>query len=178
MLLTNAELALAGLLAESPKHPYQLEKDVEQRDMRQWTDLSMSSIYKLLKKMERRGLVISENSVTEENRLRRIYSLTATGNDLLKQTLRSTLTEPEIQPHPVNVALYFMGTLPKKERLRCLEIYRDKVAERAECYSQLEDYMKSNNCTIEHLSIATRLQVLHRTEADWLNRLIDSYNKS
>jgi len=51
--LTNAEAALLGLLSERPMHPYQIEKEVRSRDMRFWTELSMSSIYKLLRKLEK-----------------------------------------------------------------------------------------------------------------------------
>ena len=58
--LSNAEAALLGLLAEKPMHPYQIEQEVRYRDMRFWTELSMSSIYKLLRKLEREGLVIKK----------------------------------------------------------------------------------------------------------------------
>jgi hypothetical protein len=34
MTITSAEAALLGLLTEGDKHPYQIEKDVQFRDMR------------------------------------------------------------------------------------------------------------------------------------------------
>ncbi|MBC8375118.1 MAG: PadR family transcriptional regulator, partial [FCB group bacterium] len=79
--ISNAEAALLGLLAEKPKHPYQIEKDVEYREMRTWTDLSMSSIYKLLKKLEDQKLVTSEMVLTEDNRARKIYSISEAGRE-------------------------------------------------------------------------------------------------
>lgn len=174
-LFTNAELALAGLLAEEPKHPYQLEKDVEQRDMRYWTDLSMSSIYKLLKKMEQEGLVASSSCLTEENRARKVYSLTKRGVSVMKESVRSALMTPDLQQHPVNVALYFMGILTREEKVACLEKYRDAIQQRMDCYKELERFMKKENCTKEHISIAERLRELHKAEADWLKKFIATY---
>jgi DNA-binding PadR family transcriptional regulator len=46
--LTNSEVALLGLLSEKAKHAYQIGRDVEHRDMRSWTDLSQSTIYRQL----------------------------------------------------------------------------------------------------------------------------------
>ena len=54
--LSNGEAALLGLLSEKPMYPYQIEQEVKYRDMRFWNDLSMSSIYKLLDGLEKKGL--------------------------------------------------------------------------------------------------------------------------
>jgi DNA-binding PadR family transcriptional regulator len=71
--ISNAEAALLGLLSEGPMYPYQIEQEVKYRDMRFWNDLSMSSIYKLLDGLERKGLVARANEVSPENRLRKLY---------------------------------------------------------------------------------------------------------
>ena len=49
--ITNSELALLGLLMESPMHGYQIEQIIEDRGMREWTTIDLSSIYYLLHKM-------------------------------------------------------------------------------------------------------------------------------
>ena len=48
-ILTDAELTLLGPLCEEPMHAWQIEKAIQYRDMRQWTDLSQSMIYKQLR---------------------------------------------------------------------------------------------------------------------------------
>ncbi len=55
--LTKAEYAILGLLVEKPVHGYDLERLIEQRGMREWTELGFSSIYYILKKLESRGIV-------------------------------------------------------------------------------------------------------------------------
>ena len=55
--LTDAELVVLSLICEQPQHGYQLENHITQRNMRAWTDLSTSSIYYLLGKLEEKGFM-------------------------------------------------------------------------------------------------------------------------
>ena len=51
--MTNAELAILSLIGESPRHGYEIEQVIEARGMREWTEIGFSSIYYLLKKLEK-----------------------------------------------------------------------------------------------------------------------------
>ncbi|MGD8625667.1 MAG: helix-turn-helix transcriptional regulator, partial [Anaerolineae bacterium] len=48
--MTNAELAILTLVAEAPHHGYEIEQIIQERGMREWTEVGFSSIYYLLKK--------------------------------------------------------------------------------------------------------------------------------
>jgi DNA-binding PadR family transcriptional regulator len=54
-MMTNAELAILSLVDERPRHGYEVEQVIEERGMREWTEIGFSSIYYLLKKLEREG---------------------------------------------------------------------------------------------------------------------------
>ena len=54
-VLTPAELTVLGLIVEQPRHGYDLEQVIEERGIRQWTDIAFSSIYYVLAKLEKRG---------------------------------------------------------------------------------------------------------------------------
>jgi DNA-binding PadR family transcriptional regulator len=43
--MTNAELAILSLVAEQPRHGYEIEQVIEEREMREWTEIGFSSIY-------------------------------------------------------------------------------------------------------------------------------------
>jgi DNA-binding PadR family transcriptional regulator len=76
--LTDAELVLLGLLAEQPRHAYELETVIDERGVRAWTALGFSSIYYVLTKLERRGLLTSEQPVGQPKG-RRTYTPTPAG---------------------------------------------------------------------------------------------------
>ena len=58
--MTNAELAILSLIAEQPRHGYDIEQIIEARGMRDWTEIGFSSIYYLLNKLEKAGLIESQ----------------------------------------------------------------------------------------------------------------------
>lgn len=84
--LTDAELVVLGLVAEMPRHGYQLEQVIEQRGMREWTRIGFSSIYFVLGKLEKMQLVSSEKPA--EAKAKKVFSVTDAGrSELVLQTL-------------------------------------------------------------------------------------------
>ena len=76
--MNNAELAILGLLAEKPRHGYQLERLVQQRNMRDWADLALSTIYYTLKQLQKKAW-LSTRPGEPGQRGRTIYELTPPG---------------------------------------------------------------------------------------------------
>jgi len=161
-----------GLLAEEPKHPYQIEKDVEYRDMRSWTDLSMSSIYKLLRKLEEGGYVGSETEISEGNRARKIYSLTEPGREMLEAKLRSLLRNPEMGKDSFHVAIYNSNLLPEDEVKSCLTQYREAVTELIDGYRRLEKFLEEKECSAARLAVATRPRFRWEGELKWVDEYL------
>jgi DNA-binding PadR family transcriptional regulator len=69
--MTKAELAILGLVAEKPRHGYEIEGVIEARGMRDWTEIGFSSIYYLLKKLEDKGLVTGQLEKASESGMKR-----------------------------------------------------------------------------------------------------------
>jgi DNA-binding PadR family transcriptional regulator len=171
--ITKAETALLGLLTESPMYPYQIEKEVEFREMRLWTELSMSSIYKTLKKLEEKGLVDRKNKVSEENRIRKLYSISEKGTDTLKNELLEMITEPEHIVWQVDLATYNLDVLPRKEAMGALQKYRTKLEEKIEFWKGVQKCLTELECPDYRFAISTRPQFLLKGEIEW----VDSYIK-
>ena len=69
-----------SLVVETPRHAYEIEQVVAERGMRDWTDVGFSSIYYVLGKMERAGLVEGHSDDTaSKGPARRVYSPTPKG---------------------------------------------------------------------------------------------------
>ena len=63
--LTNAELAVLSLIAEKPRHGYEVETVIEERNMREWTEIGFSSIYHILRKLARQDFLIGKQGEKE-----------------------------------------------------------------------------------------------------------------
>jgi len=56
--MTNAELVLLSLIAENPRHGYDLEHVIAERGMRNWTEIAFSSIYFVLNQLVKQELAV------------------------------------------------------------------------------------------------------------------------
>jgi DNA-binding PadR family transcriptional regulator len=108
-----------GLIIERPQHGYDLEQVIEQRGIRQWTDIGFSSIYYLLTKLQARELVYVPR-VPSAAKSRRVFSATAQGREVAARTALAILAEPRPVPHPFLVGLANLALLSEQEYVDAL----------------------------------------------------------
>ena len=111
-MLTASELTVLGLLVEHPRHGYDLERVIEQRGIRQWTDIGFSSIYYVLSKLEKRGLVeVGEGR--SGARSRRVFQATAEGRRVAAAEAVALIARLRMVPHPILVGLANLPLIPE-----------------------------------------------------------------
>jgi DNA-binding PadR family transcriptional regulator len=110
-----------GLLAESPSHPYELNKKIQDRGYREWTEIGFSSIYSILKQLEKQDLVDVSEAV-EKSRTRTIYQLTPLGTQTLVREIKRILVSPKRPIAEWDLGLaYMFGLLSYEEQIQHLE---------------------------------------------------------
>lgn len=78
--LTNAELAVLGLIVERDMHGYEIEEEIRERGMRNWTEIGFSSIYHILRLLEGEGLIGSRTEAAPgKGPARKVYESRAKG---------------------------------------------------------------------------------------------------
>ena len=144
--MTDAELVILSLVAEMPRHGYQIEQVIEEREMREWTELGFSSIYYLLNKLEAGGLIDSAlERPSGRGPARKVYTITEAGWKTCRQGILEALSEP---PRPQSMFLLGMSNLPavpREEALAALQHYAASLAERRE---HLQERMNIGQGTI------------------------------
>ena len=88
---SDADIVLLSLLAEQPRHGYDLDRVIEQRGYRQWTSLAFSSVYYLLKRLSKRGLL--EPDEGSQGR-RTVFRVTEAGRRELRQAAGERVLAP------------------------------------------------------------------------------------
>ncbi len=115
--MTDAELAILSLVVETPRHAYEIERVIAERGMRDWTDIGFSSIYYLLAKMERAGLVQARlEAGGGKGPVRRIYAPTAQGVVAWTDASLSALSTPMVKM-PFLLGLTNLRGLPMDQAL-------------------------------------------------------------
>lgn len=128
--MTNAELAILGLIVEQPRHGYEIDQVIKERGMRNWTEVGFSSIYYVLKKLEREGLIAGHLEEAERGPARKVYHATAAGVEARRASVVQALSAPQHCHSPLLLGLANMPGVPADTALAALMQYRDSLAER------------------------------------------------
>ncbi|TCP46785.1 hypothetical protein EV191_11361 [Tamaricihabitans halophyticus] len=112
--LTDGEMTVLGLLIEQPRHGYDLERVIEQRGVRAWTALGFSSIYYVLDKLAKRGL-IEATSTPAGKKSRAVFAVTSSGRELCATATRDALTALTPARARVLIAMANSPILPATE---------------------------------------------------------------
>jgi DNA-binding PadR family transcriptional regulator len=174
--LSDADTALLGLLSEEPMHPWQIEKEVRERDMRSWTDLSQSTIYKQLRALETAGFVATREEVVD-GRLRRVHALTDPGREALRARLQELLATPQHTKWRVDLATYNVDLLTVGEAAASLAQYRTGLEDNIRGYGELEAFLVASGCPEHRLAIPRRAIRLLEGELRWLDEFATSLAK-
>jgi DNA-binding PadR family transcriptional regulator len=128
---TPAEVAILGLVNEGETHGYGINQTIEERGMRIWTTVGFSSIYAILQRLEKAGLVRSRQNNTEKLPKRKLYRITSEGKTALRNAVKLYLSEPDRPHFRVDLGVANLYLLPKEEAITCLKAYcadlRDKI---------------------------------------------------
>jgi DNA-binding PadR family transcriptional regulator len=128
--MTDAELAILGLVVEQPRHGYEIEQVIEERGMREWTEVGFSSIYYLLKKLEREGLVEGRLEEAERGPARKVFCATPDGVEALRAGTLDALSVPKRCYSPLLLGLSHLPTVPPAEAQTALQKYRAALVHR------------------------------------------------
>jgi len=176
--ISNSEAALLGLLSEQPMYPYQIEQQVKYRDMRSWTDLSMSSIYKLLQKLEKTSLISRKDEVSTENRIQKIYTISEEGKKALQEKIQTILSEPEHKKWQIDIGTYNLNLIPKENIQAALTKYRQALQKTIQEYEALLKFLQDEECPNYRYGVAERPIFLLKGEIQWVDYFLKQQNLS
>ena len=176
--MTNAELAILGLVIEQARHGYEIEQVIASRDMREWTEIGFSSIYYLLKKLQKNGMVRSRiDAANQQGPARTVYEATADGLTAWQQAMLSVLATP--QPHfdPFQLGLSNLPALAPDAALTALNQRRDSLQQ---TLTRLRArHAESQSFAPPHVSAMFELSLVQiEAELHWLNAFIDRLRTS
>lgn len=123
--LTDAELLLLGLVAEMPRHGYELEQTIAQRGMRDWTAVGFSSIYFVLNKLQKYGFVVAEKSTG--SKARKTFAITSKGIDALKAQSLDALRHIRPNNSSLNLGMLHIPFLQRDQILDALQTRQQEV---------------------------------------------------
>jgi DNA-binding PadR family transcriptional regulator len=129
--MTSAEFAILSLIVELPRHGYEIEQIIEERGMRDWTEVGFSSIYYLLNKLEKKKLITSRTEHSAgRGPARKVYRITSAGIDACHEATLEALENPHRCYAPIQLGLANLPRVPITVALDALRQHRNGLIER------------------------------------------------
>jgi DNA-binding PadR family transcriptional regulator len=172
-ILSNTEIAILGLICEKPMHGYEIEKTIEDRNMRYWTEISLPSIYKVLKKLEEKELIKSEIKLSKNNVAQKIYTVTEQGFATQKSSLIAILSNVEKTIWRIDLGIANICFLSKQERQECLQKYIASIDESITIYEGVKKFFEEHNYPPSDYALANRPIMHLKAEKEWAKQFIE-----
>ncbi len=131
--MKNVDLAILGLIMEKPRYGYEIEQVIEERTMRNWTEIGFSSIYYVLGRLEKNGYVAARlEDSAGTGPARKVYEMTADGCTAWYEATLDALSTPARCDQTFFLGLTGLPAIPRDQALHALDQYQQQLRKRRE----------------------------------------------
>ncbi|MFI2229712.1 PadR family transcriptional regulator [Nocardia testacea] len=166
---TPLTLAVLTLLAEQPRHPYDMKTTLGERRVAEVVKLRGGSLYDAIGRLEKAGLVCRTGTARAGARPERtVYRITESGHDLLDTLLERFLAEPVNEYPRFVAALAHLPALAPPVAARLLRRRAARLREQTTAADRRRE--QSADLPRAVLLESDYLAHLRAAEIDWLER--------
>ncbi len=166
-IISNREAALLGLLCERPMYAYEIEKIIKERNMRHWTEISFSTLYYELKKLQQKKLVTTTIKLSKNNIAQKIYTINNNGKKAMKNKVKELLSHVEKIIWQIDLGIANICLLNQEETIDAFEKYISSIDKYIDMYQQLLGFFKNKDYPDSDLALAERSIMHLKVEKKW-----------
>jgi DNA-binding PadR family transcriptional regulator len=175
--ISDLEVAILGLLYEEPQYGYQLEKTIEGWGMRNWTQIGFSSIYYVLKKLEKKEMVESKLEKVNGKPSRNVFTITELGKRVMQEKLTELLSWNKKIINPFDLGLAYLNYLEPHETIKCLENYLESAQGRIKFLESSVKMQEELEAPYYVVALFSRPLATLKTEIEWVEKFIEKIKK-
>ena len=126
-IMAAIDLIVLGMLKKKPMGAYDIQKQVEYRNISKWVKISTPSIYKKTIQLEKKGLI--KGNIVKEGKMpeKAVYSLTDAGEKEFERLMLEIAAEPVHIFLDFNAVIVNLDSLPPEMQKTCLENIEENV---------------------------------------------------
>lgn len=173
--LSNAELAILSLIAEKPCHGYEIEQTIEERGMREWTEVAFSSIYFILNGLVKKGMADSIlQPAAGRGPAKKVFSATPQGYEALHDGILLAIT---IAAHDNQRFLLGLSCLPLLSNAEVEKAFQERMTSLS---AKITEFAMHPAFTIPGFPLHVRAMFEYTTaiiqaELNWCEDFLKSY---
>lgn len=170
--MATIDLIVLGMLKKEDLSAYDIQKQVEYRNLSRWVKISTPSVYKKVIQLEEKGFLSSTTVKEGKMPEKTIYSLTESGDQEFERLMLSISQKPIRIFLDLNAVIVNLDSLPPEQQEECLRNIEQNIA-------VLKSYLEENLLEKEHLkeipetakAVLRQQLVLAQTIEAWVGSL-------
>jgi DNA-binding PadR family transcriptional regulator len=170
-MMTDAELAILSLLVEKPRTDQSLHAEIEERGLRRWTAIGVSSMYYVLEKLEKQGLVQPIPDETPN----RMWKITTAGYAVLQTAVADLLSTPHSHARGFELGLANLHVLKPSQVRAALANYRQDLVGRATRADQELKKELAGSAAFQTTALYSHNVAMYQAELKWIDRFMAEY---
>jgi len=171
-MISNLEASILGLICEGFRYGYELNKIIEERNKRYWTEIAFSSIYYVLKRLEKKGLIVSGNERVN-SRSRKVYNVSPQGEAEMRGKVQYLISNTHPVPDPFDMGVGNLDKLTHEEIIEGLMSYIESLGDREQFYRKRLTVMEDSEWPYHIRGLVTRPLAMLGSERKWVKTYID-----
>ncbi len=176
--MSDAELTILSLLAEAPRYGHEIQQLFDDRGLREWVTVGFASIFYLLNKLERQGVVDAELRPESNGPARKLYRLTDAGRGVLQTAVGDLLRQPRALGTGFELGLANIDVLNPQQVYRTLTHHRGDLRLRLDTIEKAWDrHQRETHVSDNIRALYTHSIAMMRAELEWLNGFLDDWLK-
>jgi DNA-binding PadR family transcriptional regulator len=167
-------VAVLGLLAERPRHPYDIAFTMQQRHMHEHIKLSLGTLYHVVEQLQRLGWIRPTETARQGRRPERTtYEITPEGHQHLVDRVRQLVAEPTREYSAFEAGLTFLHQLPREDAATHLRQRAEALTEQIALWDYAVERLRADGLGRLALIEAELVQDTRRFQRDWSRRVAD-----
>ena len=125
--MSTIDLIILGSLCQSPKSAYDLQKQIESRNLSRWIKIGSFTVYKKVVQYESKGYVISETVKNGNMPEKTVYTITPKGKEIFKELMtKFSLAETRVFLD-FNAVIVNMALLDENSANECIANIKNSI---------------------------------------------------
>ncbi len=173
--MTDAELAILSIVAEGPIYGYDIQTIIIQRGLRSWTNIGVSSMYYVLQKLERQGLVESKGTARTEGPSRHQYRITPAGFGVLQTAVADLLSTPREYANGFELGLANLHVLRSAQIRTAFVAYHQELVSRLNQARERWHELRASKAPFNVDTMFGHHVAMLEAELNWITSFIEEW---
>jgi DNA-binding PadR family transcriptional regulator len=171
--MTDAELTILSLVAETPRYGYEIQQIIDERGLREWLTIGFSSLYYVLNKLEQQKMITSQLQPEGRGPARKVYSITEGGRGVLQTAVSDLLRQPRALGSGFELGLANLRALKPRQAYLVLHHHHIDLKQSLDQVEKAWARHQEEHPDGEHITaLYTHSIAMMRAELEWMTAFL------